>query len=59
VEEFVAESVVDLEVAGGRLRATVAGRRGRPRHVVKAVTLNGLSVEQQGGSWDGRVVLDV
>lgn len=59
VEQFVAERVVDLEVASSRLRATVAGRRGRPRHLVKAVTLNELSLEQQGGSWHGRVVLDV
>jgi SHS2 domain-containing protein len=59
VEHFVPERVIDLEVGGGRLRATVAGHRGQPRHIVKAVTLNGLSLEQQGESWHGRVVLDV
>jgi SHS2 domain-containing protein len=59
VEQFIPERVAALELANGRLRATVMGYRGRPRQLVKAITLNGLSVEQKGGSWHGHVVLDV
>jgi SHS2 domain-containing protein len=59
VEGFVPERVAELELAGDRLRATVAGRRGRPRQLVKAVTLNGLELGEAGGLWRGHVVLDV
>jgi SHS2 domain-containing protein len=58
-EQFVAERVVTLTLAGLRLSATVEGRRGRPPHLVKAITLNGLDVRQEGGAWHGHVVLDV
>ncbi|HZO97961.1 MAG TPA: archease [Gaiellaceae bacterium] len=59
VEGFVPERLEAVELAGGRLRATVAGRRGRARPLVKAVTLNSLELAQEEGSWHGRVVLDV
>ena len=59
VARFVPERIVSLELADGRLGATVAGHRGRPRHLVKAVTLNKLVFKQEGGAWHGRVVLDV
>ena len=59
VEEFVPERLSSFELAGDRLRATVAGRRGHPRHLVKAVTLSGLELAQEKGGWHGRVVLDV
>jgi SHS2 domain-containing protein len=59
VAGFVPERVASFELAGGRLRATVEGRRDRPRHLVKAVTLSKLALEQEGGRWHGRVVLDV
>jgi SHS2 domain-containing protein len=59
VEEFVPERVAAFELAGNGVRATVAGRRDRPRHLVKAVTLNDLEFEQHEGAWHGRVVLDV
>ena len=59
VEKFVPEHVTKLELGDNRLRATVAGRRDRPRHLVKAVTLNNLGFEQRGRTWHGRVVLDV
>jgi SHS2 domain-containing protein len=59
VEQFVPELVEHLDLGGGTLRASVAGRRGRPRPLVKAVTLNRLELSQDGGEWHGRVVLDV
>lgn len=59
VEQLVPERVGAFALAGNRLRAIVQGRRSRPRHLVKAVTLNGLELERNGGSWHGRVVLDV
>jgi SHS2 domain-containing protein len=59
VDDFVPEHVVTLELEGGRLLATVAGRRDEPRHLVKAVTLNRLELGEEGGKWHGRVVLDI
>jgi len=59
VEQFVPERLAAIELAGDRLRATVAGRRDHPRELVKAVTLNGLEFERRGQVWHGRVVLDV
>ena len=59
VEEFVPERLTAFELTGDRLRATVEGHRDHPRHLVKAVTLNNLEFEQEGGIWHGRVVLDV
>ncbi len=58
-DDFVAERVRDLDLEGGRLSATVEGRIGRPRHLVKAVTYHGLDLRQDGGTWHARVVLDV
>ncbi len=59
VEQFVPDRLASFKLTGDRLRATVIGRRGRPRHLVKAVTLNDLQLSQEGGAWHGRVVLDV
>lgn len=59
VEQFVPERLEAFALADNRLRAIVRGHRNRPRHLVKAVTLNGLELEQAGGLWRGRVVLDV
>jgi SHS2 domain-containing protein len=59
VERFVPERVASFELADGRLRATVQGHRDHPRHLVKAVTLNKIALEQEGGRWHGRVILDV
>lgn len=59
VERFVPERVASLEVGERRLRATVEGRTGDPRHLVKAVTLSRLALGPEGGRWRGRVVLDV
>jgi SHS2 domain-containing protein len=59
VEQFVPERFEQLELTDGGLRAIVSGHRGRPRQLVKAVTLNNLELRQAGGLWHGRVVLDV
>lgn len=59
VEGFVPERVSALELSDGHLRATVEGRRARPPHLVKAVTLNDLEVERSGDHWHARLVLDV
>lgn len=58
-EDFVVERLVTVELTGDTLRARVAGRRGRVRHLVKAVTLNDLQLRREKGVWRGRVVLDV
>lgn len=58
VEGFVADAS-DLSLNGFRLTGTVTGRRGRPRPLVKAVTLHRLSLRPVDGGWSGRVVLDV
>ena len=59
VEHFVPQRLAAIDLIDGRLRATVAGRRDHPRHLVKAVTLSKLELDQEGGIWHGRVVLDV
>jgi SHS2 domain-containing protein len=59
VEEFVPDRVEAIDLLDGCLRATVVGCRANPRHLVKAVTLNRLEFEPEGGTWHGRVVLDV
>ena len=51
--------VTAFELADNRLHAAVTGRRDRPRHLVKAVTLNSLELGEHEGNWHGRAVLDV
>lgn len=58
-EDFVPERVAALELHDGELRATVEGRRGRPPHLVKAITYHGLELQRDEGVWRARVVLDV
>jgi SHS2 domain-containing protein len=58
-EDFVPERLARLELAGSRLTAVVSGRRGRPAHLVKAVTYHGLELGSSKGVWKARVVLDV
>jgi SHS2 domain-containing protein len=59
IEQFIPERVLSAELTDGRIRATVAGRRSHPRSIVKAVTLNDLRFDRDGGVWRARVVLDV
>ena len=56
---FVPERVVALDLGDAGLRATVEGRAGEPRSLVKAVTYHRLRLEPEGVRWRGRVVLDV
>jgi SHS2 domain-containing protein len=58
-DDFVPERLELLELDGTRLRAVVAGHRGRPAHLVKAVTYHGLSLARSGDLWRAKVVLDV
>jgi SHS2 domain-containing protein len=58
-DDFVPERLERLELDGTRLWAVVAGHRGRPAHLVKAVTYHGLEFAQSGEVWRAKVVLDV
>lgn len=59
-ESFLPERVAELELADGSVRASVEGRTGEPRQLVKAVTLHRLELgRDRDGIWRGRVVLDV
>jgi SHS2 domain-containing protein len=49
----------ELELTEGRLRARIAGYRGDPPHLVKAVTYHRLSFEPHDGGWRATVILDV
>ena len=53
------EKVTTLELGPGGLRATVEGFRGRPPHLVKAVTYHGLEFGAKEGRVWARAVLDV
>jgi SHS2 domain-containing protein len=58
-EGFVPARLTDIALKGNDLRATIDGRRGSPRHLVKAVTYHDLSFAWQGSTWRATVVLDV
>jgi SHS2 domain-containing protein len=60
VEKFVPERIAELDLAGCKLRATIRGHEGEPRHLVKAVTLHKLELrEDDEVGWRARVVFDV
>jgi SHS2 domain-containing protein len=59
VERFVPERLDAFERTDDGVRTTVSGRREHPRPLVKAVTLNRLELAERGGTWHGRLVLDV
>ena len=58
-EGFEPVAVPELELAEGALHAVVAGRRGDPIPLVKAVTYHGLAFERHGRGYRATVVLDV
>jgi SHS2 domain-containing protein len=59
-EQLVPERATSLELGDGSLDATIEGRRGEPRNLVKAVTLHRLALEPDDRvGWRARVVLDV
>jgi len=59
VEGFEPVALRDLELAGDTVQATVEGRYGHPRPIVKAVTYHRLAFESAGSGYRGTVVLDV
>lgn len=56
---LVPERIADLELGAEGLEATVEGRLGEPRHLVKAVTYHRLAFERSGDGWRATAVLDV
>jgi SHS2 domain-containing protein len=58
-EDFIPSVLSSVELEGDTVRATVEGHRGRPPHLVKAVTFHRLCFERTDSGWRARVVLDV
>lgn len=58
-EGFTPERLDEIDLRRDRATAVVAGRRGQPSPLVKAVTYHGLEFRQEHGRWRARVVLDV
>jgi SHS2 domain-containing protein len=58
-EGFVAERVEDVLLGADEVRARVAGHRGSPPHLVKAVTYHRLCFEPTADGWHARAILDV
>ena len=58
-EDLVSERTTAFELAAGRLSASVEGRRGEPRHLVKGVTYHRLAFEPCADGYRATVVLDV
>lgn len=56
---FIPISLEELSLEDDMLRATVAGRIGEPRPLVKAVTYHRLQFEPSDRGYRGRVVFDV
>lgn len=59
VEHFIPVEVVTVELTPDSLRATVEGRLGMPRPILKGVALTDLRFACEGGVWHGHAVLDV
>lgn len=58
-DDFVPARLVQIELDDQEARGTVEGRRGRPPHLVKAVTYHDLELGPEDDGWRARVVLDV
>jgi len=56
---LLAQDVRDVTLEPTRLRGRVTARRGRPAHLVKAVTYHRLALERHDAGWHGRVIFDV
>ena len=57
-QDFIPEQA-EIKLEDTRLKATVHGRTGEPRPLVKAVTYHGLEFAPEDGGWRAKVVLDV
>jgi SHS2 domain-containing protein len=58
-EGFVPVAIESLDLSEHALRATVAGRRGHPSPIVKAITYHRLTFEDTDTGYRATVVLDV
>jgi SHS2 domain-containing protein len=58
-DDFIPRRIDRLDLSDAQLSAVVSGRRGRPAHLVKAVTYHGLELVHKGDVWRAKVVLDV
>ncbi len=58
-EGLVPDEARNLVVGEDSVTATVVGRAGTPRHLVKAVTYHDLQLHRDRDGWRGNVVLDV
>jgi SHS2 domain-containing protein len=58
-EDFIPAALSSLELQPEKLHARIEGHRGRPSHLVKAVTFHRLAFERSDSGWQARVVLDV
>jgi SHS2 domain-containing protein len=56
---FVPGSIEAISIGDRELEARVAGDRGAPRPLVKAVTYHRLKLEKHNGTWRARVIFDV
>jgi len=56
---FVPDRVEHVVLRDGELRARIAGHRGSPPHLVKAVTYHRLCFEPGADGWHARAILDV
>jgi SHS2 domain-containing protein len=58
-EDLVPQSAEHVRLLDGSVTATVGGRRGDPRHIIKGVTYHKLSFVQGERGFSATVVLDV
>ena len=58
-DELIAQDARDVRLEDTRLRGRLVARRGRPSHLVKAVTYHRLAFEPTDAGWTATVVLDV
>jgi SHS2 domain-containing protein len=58
-KDFIPAALAKIELQRDSMNATVQGHRGRPPHLVKAVTFHRLAFERADSGWRARVVLDV
>ena len=59
-DALIAQEASDVALEKTRLRGRLVARRGRPSHLVKAVTFHRLALEpRETGQWHATVVLDV
>jgi SHS2 domain-containing protein len=58
-EDLIPEAAEHVELVGGRVTATVCGRRGHPAHLVKGVTYHELTFARAEHGISATVVLDV